>query len=337
MNHASLAMLALTSTLLAQSVVVPAASENVATAGGLNTILRNSNAPRTYQYGVNAAGLTNLPIGNVITGVSVRFTTGSNSPTWPPADITWSDYDIWVGPANPTAGWVGDPFLNFSLPPLQVRSGPLTLDAGTYVNTAVLVPPNPWGEFYFDFQTPFQYLGGDLAVLFSHPGSNDLAVAQFPETVASNALTHGVGRSQAINPPGVATVATTFYVMRIHYGFDFGCIGSNGTAPTLVQNRNLTGGLGGNVRFTIVNAPPTALVAFILGNLQFSLPLNVNCNLFTDPALLFLDVTNLKGRAVLNVPVAPGVIGGMFAQGLVFDTLALDGFTMTNGVSPTAN
>ena len=77
----------LASSLAAQSVVVPNASATVGSGGGLNTLVRNAGNPRTYQQGINASELTGIPVGAVITGVSLRFAvlTGTNSPSWPAA------------------------------------------------------------------------------------------------------------------------------------------------------------------------------------------------------------------------------------------------------------
>ena len=334
----TLSLLAITTgTLCAQSVVVPNANATTLGTGQLNSIVRNAGNPRSYQCGINASELAGIPAGSVITGISLRFMVfGSNSTSWPASDIVWNNYDIFVGPAAPTAGWGADPSLNFSAPPQQVRSGPMTLDAGSLVNLNIPATPNPWSEFYFHFQTPYLYLGGDLAMLFSHPGSTDAAIAQYPETVVSNAATYGVARVQSIYPAGTASTATTFYVMRIHYGYGAGCPGSSGT-PVLVQNGNTTGGLGGNISLQVGNAPATAIAVFALGFTSLSVPIGNGCTLLTTPDVLLLQITDAKGRATQNFPVPPGAIGSFFAQAGILDATAPGGLTVSNGVSPTAN
>jgi hypothetical protein len=274
----------------------------------------------------------------VITGVSLRFSTLATNPaSWPPAPITWTNYDIWVGPANPTSGWVGDVFANFAATPVQVRTGPLTLEAGMFANLNPPAPtPNPWAEFYFDFKTPYTWLGGDLAFLFSHPGSLDPALAMYPETVASSAATYGVGRSQSIYPPGTASAATTFYVMRIHYGYAQGCPGASGTPPVLVQNGNTSGGLGGLIQFQVGNAPPTTQVIFVAGSVPIYLPLGNGCDLHVNPELFFQATANSLGRAVITFQIPPGVTGTAFVQAGVLDFLLPGGFAATNAVSPAA-
>lgn len=338
MHHAFVSLLVLGGGLLAQSVVVPNANATTLGTSQLNSVIRNAGNPRTYQYGINASELAAVPVGSVITGISLRFMVfGSNSPSWPPADITWNNYDIHVGPAIPTASWVADPASNFASPPQQVRSGPMTLDAGVFTNLGVASTPNPWAEFYFDFQNPYLYLGGDLALLFSHPGSLDPATAQYPETVASNAAAYGVARSQSVYPAGTATVATTYYVMRIHYGYGVGCPGTGGLTPVLVQNANTTGGLGGTIALQVANAPAASLVVFALGFTQLNVPIWGSCSLLVSPDVLLLQLANSKGRAVQNIPVPPAALGSFFAQGGVLDAGAPGGISVTNGVSPQAN
>ncbi|HEX5054440.1 MAG TPA: hypothetical protein VFZ65_21860 [Planctomycetota bacterium] len=338
MQHHLLPFVLLAGGLFAQSVVVPNANATTLGTSQLNSIIRNAGNPRTYQYGINASELAGVPVGSVITGVSLRFMVfASNSAVWPPADITWTNYDIYAGPAIPTATWVADPALNFASPPQQVRSGPMTLDAGVFTNLGVAGTVNPWAEFYFDFQVPYLYLGGDLALLFSHPGSTDPTTAQYPEVVTVNAAAHGVARVQSIYPAGTATAATTFYVMRIHYGYGTGCPSSLGTAPVLVQNANLTGGAGGNILLQVGNVPPISIVVYALGALPLSVPIGNGCTLLVTPDVLTFEISNLKGRALLTFPVPPAVVGSFFAQAAVLDPAVPGGLAVTNGVSPVAN
>jgi hypothetical protein len=330
--------LALGASLFSQSIVVPNANESVRGTAQLNSIIRNAGNPRTYQYGINATELTGIPVGSVITGVSLRFQVFSgNSASWPPASITWNNYDIWVGPAIPTATWGASFFANFVGSPQQVRSGPMTLDAGVFTNINPTAPtPNPWAEFYFDFQNPYQWLGGDLAFLFSHPGSLDPGIAQYPETVASNAGTHGAARVQSIYPAGTASAATTYYVVRVHYGYGNGCLGGSGTPPVLVQSGNTSGGLGGTILFQIGNAPANAQVLFAIGFNQISVPLGNGCTLLNSLDFLFPMVTDANGRSVLPIFIPPSVAISALVQAGVGDPLAPGGLTLTNGVMPSA-
>lgn len=333
----SFAALLVVGAAVAQSVVVPNANAATVGTGQLNSIIRNQANPRTFQQGINATQLAGIPVGSVITGISLRFSLlASNPASWPPAPITWSTYDIRIGPANPTAGWVADPLLNFAAPPQVVRTGPLTMEQGVFANLATAGVPNPFAEFYFNFQTPYLYLGGDLALLFSHPGSNDPALAQYPETVASSATTHGVGRAQSVYPAGTATTSSTFYVMRVHYGYGAGCPGSAGT-PVLVQNANTANGAGGTISLQAANLPANGIAIFALGFTSLAAPIGNGCTLLTSPDVLLVQFANANGRATQTVAVPPAVVASFFAQAGTLDATAPGGLTLSNAVSPAAN
>jgi hypothetical protein len=338
MHHhaATLSGLVLLSSLAAQSIVVPNANATTRGTTQLNSLVRNQGFPRTYQYGINASELIGIPVGSVLTGISLRFQAfASNTASWPPADITWSNYDIWAGPANPIAGWVADPMANFAAPPLPVRTGPMTLDAGSFTNANPPSPtPNAWSEFYFDFQVPYLWLGGDLALMFSHPGSNDPATAQYPEVVASNAAAHGAARVQNIHPPGTATAGTNFYVLRLHYGYGTGCPGSNNQTPVLVQNADTTGGLGGTINLQIANTLPNNAVALVFGLGQTAVPLPNGCLLQTNAVGTLLLFTNANGRALHAMTIPAAVQAAFHVQGAALDAGANGGYALTNGVSP---
>lgn len=333
-----LALVGASAPLLAQSTVVPNANATTRGTSQLNSIIRNAANPRTYMLGVNASELAGIPLGSFINGFSLRFMVfGTNPASWPPADITWSSYDIFVGAAIPVATFTGNFMANFASPPVQVRSGPMVLPANTYTNTNPPAPGvNAWGEFYFDFQVPYQYLGGDLGLLFSHPGSNDPATAMYPETVASSLTTYGGAFTQSTYPVGSSGAATTYYVHRIHYGIGTGCPGTGGLTPNLVQNQNTTGGLGGPIRLTVSNAPATTVGLIVFGLQVVPIPLPNNCTLMTAPITNTVLLTNATGSSSFTLNVPAGVLGSMTAQVIVIDGGASGGFTVTNAVRPAA-
>lgn len=326
--------------LFAQSVIVPAANATVRSGTQLNSILRNAGNPRTYMLGTSAAELAGIPVGAMIQGISVRFSNLTSNPlSWPGADITWNNYDILVGPCIPLASFTGNLLANFQGQPTQVRTGSMVLPAGSFSNVSPTgTTPNPWSEFYFDFQVPHLYLGGDLAFLFSHPGSNDTALAMYPETVAANAAAHGVGFAQSVYPASSATAAaaTTFYVHRVHYGYGTGCPGTNQLVPMLVEGQDTSGGLGGSILLTVANAPASAPCILGFGFGSTPVPLPNGCTLLTVPVGTVFLLLSPLGRGALSLAVPPGVLARIEAQAFVFDLGASGGFTVTNGVSPTA-
>jgi hypothetical protein len=325
--------------LEAQSVVVPNANANTRGTSQLNTLVRNSGNPRTYMLGINATELTGIPLGATINGVSFRFQVfTSNSPSWPVNPITWTDYQVFAGPVIPPAAFTGNFMANFTGTPVQVRSGPMTLPANTYTNTSPPAPaPNAWGEFYFDFQTPYVHVGGDLGLLFSHPGSTDTSVAQYLGTVASSAAGHGVALTQSTYPVGTGGASTTFCIPRIHYGFGRGCPGTGGRIPNLVQSGNTSGGLGGTILMTTTNAPALAPAIYLLGRSRASIPLPNGCTVLTTPIFTLVVPLDGNGTGAVPLSVPPGVIGGFTVQSVVVDLGAPLFLTVTNGIEPSAN
>ena len=186
---ASLAAAGLAASASAQSfAVVPHAQATERGNGGLNTLTRGDGFPRTYQQQFTEAELAaqGLMPGMTITGVTWRASIStSNDPTWPPpGGATWSDYQITLAEAANPINAMSSTFADNMLNPVLVRSGELTIPEGTFENTSPAAPdPNPWG-YEITFQ-PYTYAGGDLVILYSHPGSN-LAGHIFLDRVASN-------------------------------------------------------------------------------------------------------------------------------------------------------
>ncbi|MCB9881787.1 MAG: hypothetical protein H6834_08365 [Planctomycetes bacterium] len=210
----------------------------------------------------------------------------------------------------------------------------MTLPANSFTNTSPPAPtPNAWSEFYFAFQQPYVYTGGDLALLFSHPGSNDSSLAPYPETVASSASTYGVGYYDTSYPPGSAGALSTFYVHRLHFGYGDSCP-AGGTAPVLVLNGNTTG--GGTVLLTLQNGPASAPATWLIGLGRTSIPI-LGCTLLTLP--LFDSSTVLDGNGIARLPetIPPFLRGSANIQGIVLDPSAPYGFATSNGVEFTAN
>ena len=317
--------------LFAQSVVVPAANATVAGISGLNTLVRNAGNPRTYMLGINAAELSGLPVGDMIVGVSFRQYNGGAT-TWPPTDVLWTDYEVSIGPCVPTASFTTTFATNFLVPPVLVRDGAMVLPANTFSGVGTV---KPWGEFYFNLQTPVPYVGGDLGILFSHPGST-AATNCFLDNVASNAAAHGVAVSGAAFQSPTGTVGAAFCIARVHYGYGSGCPGTGGMTPVLVENANTTSGLGGNILLTTSNvlAGSPAVMVFGLGRVVTPLP--NGCNLLTPPLATLFFLCDPNGNGTINISVPPALTASFNAQAVVLDPGAVGGYTSSNGVEPSA-
>jgi hypothetical protein len=179
MKKASLGFLgvvALSSPLLAQvQQVVPTDRDVVAGNGAFLGPL--SNAVRRYQLLMDEGELTSL-IGQPLTGVTFRLLPSATVP-YPAADLTYSDYEIFLG------GGV-DPSLrsltfadNRVGPQTQVRDGSLTIPAGSF---PVGGSPQPFGAD-ITFDTPFVYTGGDLLLELVHSTSDGTSASNDAMTV----------------------------------------------------------------------------------------------------------------------------------------------------------
>jgi hypothetical protein len=223
---------------------------------------------------------------------------------------------------------------NFLGAPVQVRSGPLLIEMGRFANNAALPSPqpNPWADFFWDFQTTFPYPGGDLAVLMTHTGSSQASSTLFIDYQTT--LTSMKGLTASAYQAVTGTSITSPSIMRVHFARGAGCPGSGGNVPNLVLNGNTTG--GGNATFAIGNAPASTIAILALGAVPTSAPLPGGCTLYTVPLILLTSVLDPNGRAAITLNVPPGVVGSLEAQAFVVDAGAPAGFTATHAVTLTA-
>jgi len=148
------------------NLVVPVAYAFKYGTTALNTLLRNTGAPRTYQMQFSAAALAGLPVGAKIT--ELRFRLGDNVSAFPINRVTWSDYQVILARAAQPISAMTTNFDANMVAPVVVKSGALSLGANAFPTNG---PVNPFASFLV-FDTPYVYQGGDLVMLFRHPGSD---------------------------------------------------------------------------------------------------------------------------------------------------------------------
>lgn len=147
----------------AQYVVVPGAyAGTAASTSGFNLTL-NAGA-RTGQQLINANQLSGIAIGSEITAISFRLYTGATQNF---GGATWSDYSIRMGESVAPLSSTNTFADNFLTSPTLVRSGALTLAAGSLTKGS---NPNAWGV-EITFNTPYIYTGGNLGIQFNHSAS----------------------------------------------------------------------------------------------------------------------------------------------------------------------
>jgi hypothetical protein len=154
----------------AQVVVVPNVFATAPGGAGSLSLIGTLNNPWTVQLLWNENQLTGL-VGSQIS--SLRYRLNSVIPNgYPLTTTTWSDYRISLGSSVAPNQATGTYASNFTTTPTLVRSGPLTVQPFAWPAGPGGGMTAPWGvEITFD--NPFVYTGGHLAMLVTHPGSNN--------------------------------------------------------------------------------------------------------------------------------------------------------------------
>jgi len=320
--------------LAAQSVLVPASSASVRGTTGLNTLTREQGNARTYQFGLAASQLAGIPGGSVINGMSFRMAVSSANPAvWPSADVNFADYEIRIGEALPITNFSDSFQGNYLQTPQLVRDGALVMPAAKWTNTSSLPSPqaNPIADFYFDFQVPYFYAGGDLAITIAHTGSGATNSAYFDAIPSSPAS--GFTALSANSFSAATGTSVPFIIPRLHYGYGVGCPGTEGKIPNLVLRANVAA--GGTLHMELANGLPNALSVIGLGLVRTSTALPSGCTLLNNLDVTLFSALDGRGQAVYELVTVPGIPFPFYSQGGVFDPTSLLGYTLSNGVSPT--
>lgn len=161
----------------ADDVVVPNALAGSEGAAGLSSSL--STGPRTVQWIIARSQLASVPVGSVITGISYRL--DGTATNWPSVNTVAGQYDIAIGsslypPASASTSFAA----NAAPDTITARSGPLTVNAGSFAGTGF--PPNPFG-LYIPFTNRYVYTGGDLCITLRHTGFPGIASAGFADAI----------------------------------------------------------------------------------------------------------------------------------------------------------
>ena len=123
-----------------------------------------ANTPRTYQLLISASELTSF-IGLELSAITFRLGSAAAA-SWPNASVSFSSYDIrisqGVDPANRSLTFANNVVGAQTL----VRSGALTIDAGSY---QIGSTPNPFGPA-INFASTYLYTGGNLLIELRHTG-----------------------------------------------------------------------------------------------------------------------------------------------------------------------
>ncbi|MCU0413134.1 MAG: hypothetical protein MUE91_01830 [Ignavibacteriaceae bacterium] len=126
-----------------------------------------STSARTYQLLMHESLLAPI-LNKQIYAVSWRLPTSATA-NWPTADVTFTNYDFFLGQSVDIANMSTTDFsANFVGPKKQVRSGSLTVLSNSYTFGST---PNNWGpEMTFIVDSMYVYTGGNLLIELRHEG-----------------------------------------------------------------------------------------------------------------------------------------------------------------------
>ncbi len=141
-------------------------------------------AGRVYQYQIDSSQLTAF-VGMNLNGLQWRLN-ASIAADWPNATATFSQWDIFIGAGVDPSARSTTFADNFVGTPTQVRSGGLTITAGSFSSTGS--PVKPFGPAV-SFSNYF-YGGGDLTIEMRFSGQTG---GNTPTFDAGNSSTSGYG------------------------------------------------------------------------------------------------------------------------------------------------
>ena len=177
---------------LAATIVAPNAA---ATTNGNQVqylVLGNgSGSPLTYQWDLAASQLTSM-VGSTVTGMGFRLPSGASTDL---SATTISSFDLELSSsANKLGALSTNTAANIGSNAEIVYNAPLVIPGGSLVGGTGL---NPF--YVIRFQSPFNYLGGDLLMTLTQ--SNTATIAVDGNAPDANGDTSVEGRTEYINYP----------------------------------------------------------------------------------------------------------------------------------------
>lgn len=184
------------------TVVAPSAYTTTSGPSGVNTLVRGTGAPRTYQMQFSTAVLGGLPVGANITELRFRLDATAVA-AFPINTVTWSDYEVTLAQAANSVSGMSTNFASNMLSPVLVKFGALSVSANTFTAGA---NPNAFGSLIV-LDTPYVYQGGDLVMFFRHTGSDSTNTAFLDDVTTT---TSGFGTDfRAFSANGFSSTAGT--------------------------------------------------------------------------------------------------------------------------------
>jgi hypothetical protein len=169
------------------SVVAPDDYTSVPGNTGVNTLVRGTGSPRTYQMQFTPDALGGLPAGAQINRLGFRVSTNT-AVNFPLATVAWSDYEVTLAQAANPISSMSTTFAANLRNPVLVKDGALSVPANQFSAGG---NPNSFGTLLV-LDTPYVYQGGDLVIQFTHNGSDSTNTA-FLDAANSSSPGYGTG------------------------------------------------------------------------------------------------------------------------------------------------
>lgn len=199
---------------VAHAIVVP--NSLAATEGdGTFSLTTSGAAGRTFQMTIAASQLTGV-VGMNITGLGWRLN-GAAAVGWPPVNVSYADWEIYLGPGVAPGAMSNTFASNFSGVATQVRDGALALNQGAWTSGGT---PNAFGPA-LDFDTDYAYTGGDLTIEMRFTQQiGSTTQSPFDAVLASGGPANGWGVDYAArwtsNFAGTSGTNGNFLVTELH-------------------------------------------------------------------------------------------------------------------------
>jgi hypothetical protein len=193
-----------------QQVTLPNANDTVA-GNSDNSIPIGAFSDGRHMSLYAADQFASVPPGSIITGMQLRLRNAEAS-GWPGADSTNSDYTITLSQSPLTPATMNNTYASNQTNPVTVRSGSYLVPAGVYPAGANSGgTPEGWGPV-IDFQTPYVYQGGALAIDIQSAGG--IAPVKFCDAVTTSAAATGKTASPRASATGAGNSA---FIVRLSY------------------------------------------------------------------------------------------------------------------------
>ncbi|MGH7244796.1 MAG: hypothetical protein ACREJD_15390 [Phycisphaerales bacterium] len=200
------------------NAVVPAAYASASAPSGQEGPLSGT-TNRRFQYVVDEAAL-GIPAGAKILGMVFRLDQTGGVAAWPPAAATFSDYEVRLSQGVATGAMTSTYASNVIGTQKLVVDGALTLNAGTFQDEETSPTPEQFGRAIM-FETPYQYLGGNLCVDINHPGTGLVATDFLDAPSGVTFVADGVrGLYSSVSRTAATGTLTNAPVTRFIYAAD---------------------------------------------------------------------------------------------------------------------